>query len=160
MDSEVALRIPIVLVSLAAGLVLGAVIGYSLFESRGKVELRKMLESQEETKNPLSTLSETRKEERKIVNFIPVTVKVPFQDNVRGSSGDKELTFIAELLDISRSGAGILASQFLKVGTTVEVFCHYEIEFKTYAKVVNIRIIDRGIRMGLQFQSPLDNLKI
>jgi len=160
MDNETVLRIPIILASLAVGLVFGTVIGYSLFESRGKVELRKMLDSPDEKKLPLSALSETRKEERKIVNFVPVTVKVPFQENVRGARDEKEQTFIAELLDISKSGAGILATQFLKEGTTVEIFCHYEVEFSTYAKVVNMRIVERGIRMGLEFQTPLENLKI
>ncbi|MDD4956147.1 MAG: PilZ domain-containing protein [Candidatus Omnitrophica bacterium] len=130
-----------------AAVVAGAVMSYLIYEKRGKISLRQMME--EEKGSSPGRYAECRKHER-IPKDSTVTVQTERLDNAGVSFHGETMTFEARVLDVSKSGISIISGVFLKKGQIARIYSHDDMNVNVSGEVRNLKLMPSGIRIGFK----------
>ncbi|MFA4980871.1 MAG: hypothetical protein WC592_00150 [Candidatus Omnitrophota bacterium] len=140
------------------GVAAGVFLAFVLFDKAARTALRKRIESGKPASRLENWVSSTRDSERRIISGVLVSIKAPVFDAAGIAAIGEEVMFSADLADISASGASAFSQYFVPVDTDIEISCSekkYAFPYRP-AKVRNIVLTQKGLKIGLQFFEKLN----
>ncbi|MEI8176751.1 MAG: hypothetical protein WCG78_07805 [Candidatus Omnitrophota bacterium] len=144
--------------SFAVGALASFFLFFTVFSRAVKLAIRKRLERGRYDAEPIDRLSDTRAAARESMDFFPALIKAPILDSAGAVTADDDQAMNVFLVEISKLGATVLSQTFVPVGLPVMISCsERKLSFALRdAQVVNVKIGEHGLRIGLQFLKPLD----
>jgi hypothetical protein len=143
-------------------LIIGVFIGGIIFESKAKKQLRKRIEGETKPNSNSNNLSDTRDKTRRRVNILEAEVIAPMLDPAGVAFEDEEIKCMVRIVDISKEGVSILSQNFFREGLVLRISCRSKEEKIFFnskeAEVRNLALLKDGLRIGLQFVVPLEDL--
>ena len=162
----------VVAVGAGLGLLVGIPVGFSIMTGHIKHSIRKRVEKKIGTNEPISYISDTRKEARvdikslivnmldksKQVDHLLVDIRVPVLDAAGIPIINEEKRVTAKMVNISTQGASIISDTFIPVGLDIMIACKSKkLSFEYRDAEVRYVILEKeGLRMGVQFFEPID----
>ena len=144
-----------------AGVIIGVIIGYMSYDhaiekSPEKGTKRRAGDRRRKVYNKKTKKVEA--EERRVTHYAVAEIRAPILDSAGVVMENEEMRFSAQLIDISRRGAGIISQNFLKIGLDIQFACSGEkldVGFRP-AQVRNVTLRPNGVRIGIQFFEPIE----
>jgi hypothetical protein len=145
-----------------AGFLVAIFAFFIVYANDVKRNVRRRIEADRYDSEAINWMADTRIETRTPVENTPVLVKAPKLDTAGVVMPGEEQEFTAVLTDISLHGATVISPYFLSEGLVIFIACYEKnTNFSLReAMVRNIRLVSSGIRVGLQFIIPLEDINL
>lgn len=151
-------------VTFIVGIIVGVIIGYLSYERAFNKETKDGTERRVGDKRRWKQLNKKtaaiEEEQRTIVHHGIADIKAPLLDSAGIVMENEEVSFSAQVINVSRRGVAIIAQHFLKVGLNIQIAFRTEkkeIPLRK-AQVRNVTLWPNGLRIGLEFLEALEEM--